>query len=354
MTTRRRRARRPGPQGLARPKFEDMQISRRIGALAIPALLATFVIFGGANGEGLGVHALLLLLSGLICAAAILQLPIRGAARDFKWLSGFLIAFLVIGVFQLIELPIGIWRSLGARAAFEQGWDLVQVTPRFESISAAPLRTIVAVSYALVPAAFLLAIYRLGWRATVANLPWTIAALGAASASLGLLQVLLPSVPELYLYVYTNPNTPAGFFANINQQAIFLLMCLPFTALLISTHLSKRTRSDLQSAGAILACMLGVIQLVGVLAAGSMAGYLILLPILGLCYLITQNQRRRLNLMPAFLGLIVLFPAILLVAYSPQLSGLGVTTITNDGPMSRIALAGVGAEIFSEEKMIGK
>lgn len=353
MRSRRRRSRRPFQERFAWSNFRDVQVSRRIKAFSIPTLLALFVIFGGANGEGLGVHALFLMLSGFICAAAILDFPVREAPRDFRWLSGFLGAVLVIGIFQLIELPTGIWRLFGARAAIEQGWDLIQVTPGFESISAAPLRTIIALSYGLIPAAFLLGVYRLGWRATVANLPWTIAVLGAASAGLGLMQVLLPSVPELYLYVYTNPNTPAGFFANINQQAIFLLMCMPFTTVVISKLLSKRERTDQQSALMIFAGLLGAMQLIGVLAAGSVAGYLILVPILALCYLISQSQRRRINLLPAFIGLVVLFPAILLVAYSPQLSGLGVTSIANDGPMSRVALAGVGSQIFFDHWFFG-
>lgn len=336
-----------------RSLFRGEQIVRKLRYAAIPVLITVFVIFGGANGEGLGLHALLLLLCGLICAVCVLGLQLQNLPGSFKWLSGLMLACFALAVVQLIELPTFVWRLLGDRTEIEAGWGLHRLDQNFQQISMAPSRTVTAMFYLLIPAAMLLVTARLGWRATVANLPWTIASLGAASAFLGLLQVLLPSVPELYLYVYTNPGSPAGFFANINQQAIFLLMCMPFTAVLLAKISSKRERSDKDNAILIGAGLLAAIQLVGVLAAGSVAGYLILLPVLGLCFLITQSQRRSFDLRPALLGLVVLFPAILLVAYSPQLSGLGVTSVTNDGPMSRVALADVGFDIYLDHFLFG-
>ena len=41
---------------LKRPDFEKLQIFRRLRAAAVPALLVVFIVFGGANGEALGVH----------------------------------------------------------------------------------------------------------------------------------------------------------------------------------------------------------------------------------------------------------------------------------------------------------
>ncbi|MEM7329007.1 MAG: O-antigen ligase family protein [Pseudomonadota bacterium] len=338
---------------LKRPDFENLQISRRLRAAAVPALLMVFTVFGGANGEALGVHGLLLLLSGCVCAICVLLKPRENPSAACKWLSRFLIAGLVIGVLQLIALPVGVWRLFGVRSVIEQGWQLLQLDPGLQSISVAPHRTIMAMSYLLIPAAFLLSMHRLGWHAVAAFLPWTIAILGAASAGLGLLQVMLPNIPELYLYVYTARGAPVGLFANINQQAMFLLMCLPFTATLIAKYAARRDRTDQDSALLIAAYGLAAMQLVSILAAGSVAGYLILVPVLGFFYVISQTRKRRLNLMPMLLGSIVLLPAVLLVAYSPQLSGLGVTSITNDGPMSRIALADVGLDIFQDHFWFG-
>ncbi|MEL6755955.1 MAG: O-antigen ligase family protein [Pseudomonadota bacterium] len=269
------------------------------------------------------------------------------------WPTRFLLTLVLLVVVQLIAMPTSVWQMLGERSLIGEGWGIFETVPMFEQISVAPARTVTAAFYFLIPISIVVLVYRLGWRAATTYLPWTISGIGAASALLGLMQVLLPATPELYFYVYTNQGAPVGFFANVNNHAIFLLMTMAFTSVLLSGFFSTRQRTDHQTGLLLFAGGLGGLQLLGVLAAGSVAGYLLLVPVLGLCALIMQSQKRLFNPMPLLIGTLILIPSVLLIAHSPLLSGLGTTVITNEGPMSRLGLAEVGLEVFWDHFLLG-
>ncbi|MEM9180050.1 MAG: O-antigen ligase family protein [Pseudomonadota bacterium] len=319
----------------------------------IPALMVLFISFGGSGSQGYGAHALFFLLCGVMSAVCIVSTPISELPVRMRPLLVFWGACIVIACLQLIELPRALWQLLGDRALLNEGWAIVQQDPNFVPTSLAPDRTIRAMLYFLIPVALILAAMKVGWRATTAYLPWTIAILGTASVFLGFLQILLPEVTQLYPFIFSTPNAPVGLFSNINNQASFVLMCLPFTALLLTRYMAKRRRSDLENGVMILIGMLLAIQLLGVLAAGSVAGYLILVPVLVLCILLSRRKRQAVDLRLILAAALVLVPAILLVAHSPLLSGLGVTSVTNDGPTSRLGIAEVAIRIFWDHPILG-
>jgi|GEM_PF-652592 len=332
----------------------DGKYGRILVLSTVPSLMVIFSFFGGASGEGLGAHALLLFACGLISAICLWSMPLNALPASLKWPIRFLAALLILALLQLVLMPLGLWRLFGDRDLIEDGWSLFQHNPGFEQISYQPGRTLTALFYVLIPSSILLVVHRLGWRKVVPFLPWTIAGIGAASALLGILQVLRPGMPELYLYVYTNQGAPVGFFANVNNHAIFLLMTLAFTSVLLAGFFAKRKRKTDRDTGLlIVAAVMGAVQVMGVLAAGSVAGYLLLAPTLVFCFLIAHSGRKSIDLKTILLVGLGLIPIVLIVAYSPLLSGLGQTTIVNNGPMSRLGLAEVGLSIFWDHFLLG-
>ncbi|MEL6825255.1 MAG: O-antigen ligase family protein [Pseudomonadota bacterium] len=333
--------------------FGGLATSRQWKVALLPCLLTLFLIFGGASGESYNVHALLLCLCGVICAVAILGLRWDAIPISAKWLIGFLFGYTLLGVLHLIELPIGLWNLLGGREMIKEGWDLLELNPSFEPLSVAPARTHNALVYVLIPLAAVLLLLRLGWRAVVAWLPWTVVGLGAFGASLGLAQVLLPSDAGLYIYQHTNEGLPVGLFANVNHQASFLLMSLAFSAVLIGELRSREKISDVDMAKRIVIGLSVALQILGVLTAGSVAGYLLLLPALAMGVLIVQSQRREFRIVRLAIPAMIIIPMIMLVAYSPQLSGLGVTSIENDGPTSRAGIVEISVSLLQDHIWLG-
>lgn len=319
----------------------------------LPVSLTVFFIFGGASGESFNVHALLLFLCGLLCAIATLGLRFEMLPMPAKWLIGFLLCYVAIGLLHLIDLPVGLWRFLGGREIIEEGWQLLDLSPGFESLSVAPGRTFNALIYVLIPFTALLLLLRLGWRSTVAFFPWTIVSIAAFSAMLGLAQVLLPGGGGLYIYQFTNTGLPVGLFSNVNHQASFLLMSLAFTAVLIGDLRSHERGTDVDMAKRILIGLCAALQLLGILTAGSLAGYLLLVPLMAMGLLIVQSQKREFKILRLALPALVVIPMIMLVAYSPQLSGLGVTSIESDGPTSRVGIADISLSLLRDHIWFG-
>ncbi|MEL7285233.1 MAG: hypothetical protein AAGJ68_11995, partial [Pseudomonadota bacterium] len=351
--TRRRRRRRGSSYKRLLSLFGEVKVLPQLKATILPGLFILFCVFGGASGESYNVHALLLMLCGVICAIATLNLRWEQVTTPAKWSIGFLLGYTLLGMFHVIELPIGVWNLFGGREIIEQGWELLELQPSFETLSVAPTRTFNALVYVLVPFAALLLLLRLGWRTVVAFLPWTIVGLGAFGAFLGLAQVLMPEDAGLYIYQNTNVGLPVGLFANVNHQASFLLMSLAFSAVLIGDLRSREKTSDIDMAKRILIGLCTVLQLLGVLTAGSVAGYLLLLPTLAMMFLIVQSQRREFKIIRLAIPAMIIIPMIMLVAYSPQLSNLGVTSIENDGPTSRVGIFEISLSVLREHIWLG-
>jgi len=102
----------------------------------------------------------------------------------------------------------------------------------------------------------------------------------------------------------------------------------------------------------ILLASFGLLQLVGVLAVGSVAGYLLLAPTLFFCFLIVGSRRRTFSGQSSFWRAFGLVAGIGLVATSPVLEGLGVTSFSTEN-MSRFGLAGVGFTILEDHVWLG-
>lgn len=327
------------------------RITRFAAKLILPALLVPAIIYGGASAEGFIAHAYILFGAGLCAASVLVFWDATRPAAGLGWPMGFLGAFVCLGLVHLVPLPTGFVLGLPGRDIIADGWALLAITPERTPLSMAPARTFAAIGAALIPLAAFLLVFRLGWGRATSILPWAIAGLGAVSGLYGFAQILSPDA-GLYLYENTNGGKPVGFFANANHQVSFLLMTLPFTAALIGEARSKGLARDDERARLILAIALGLIQLVGVLAGGSTAGYLLLLPALFFSLLIMGSRKRTFSGRSSLVVALVLVASIVLVASSPVLYGFD-TDLFVDREMSRFAMASTVLHALDDHIWLG-
>ncbi len=332
-------------------------VFRQIGArLLVLLLLGAGMAVGGASLEGELRQAMFF----AACACLVLLLFSFASA----WWKGpvatglcFFAGLGLLAVLQLIPLSSELVGKLPLRSEVHTDLSLIAEVPEKLPISLEPEATMAGFLAFLAPLAGFALIAALRWNRGAGFLKWVLPLLGIASACLGLMQVVFSGNPDLYLFESTRRGVPSGFFANPNHQACFLLMCLPFLAVLVSDLRQEWEARDHQNALAIVYAMMGLLIIAGVLGAGSVAGYILLpvtlllaAPILGSD---TSDPEER---KPSVLGLIIL-PVILLLAAalvfsSPRLARIGSTSL-EDTPSSRIGIAKVSAEVVQDHWLAG-
>lgn len=331
--------------------------ARRYGARALtPVFLVGALLVGGASLEGEFAQALFFAVSGLVLAG----LSVFAGA----WWKGavatalvFLACLAALLVFQL--LPLGIVSDLPGRPEARASLEALGLSAGPRTLSLAPEATIAGLLAFFAPLAGFALVAAIKWSRGAGLLKWAIPVLGAASALLGLGQVILgKAYPELYFYEFTARGFPVGVFSNPNHQASFLLMCLPFVGVLAAELRRDWEGSDEDVALALVSGVLGLLILTGILGAGSAAGYLLLAPVLILTLVLVFAGRGRsggggwtglagLGVLP----LIFAFAA-LVVFSSPRLSGLGYTSF-EDGPASRVGINRVSAQMIEDHWLAG-
>lgn len=332
-------------------------VFRQIGArLVVLLLLGAGMAVGGASLEGEVRHAMFF----AACACLVLFLFSFASA----WWKGpvatglcFFAGLGLLAVLQLIPLSSELTGTLPLRSEAYADLSLIAQVPEKVPLSLRPESTLAGFLAFLAPLAGFTLVAALRWNRGAGFLKWVIPLLGTAGAGLGLMQVVLAGNPDLYLYESTRRGLASGFFANPNHQACFLLMCLPFLAVLASDLRREWEGRDDQSALAILYAMMGLLIIAGVLGAGSVAGY-ILLPVtlLFAAPILVSDGADPEERKPSVLGLIIL-PVILLLAAalvftSPRLARIGSTSF-EDTPSSRIGIAKVSADMVQEHWLAG-
>ena len=270
-----------------------------------PAYLLACLLLGG-SAQGIWQNMLLQLAGVAIIAwaAATGDEPLPKAAQTLLLI---LVAGLIVIALQLIPLPASLWTT-GLRARVGEGYAILgQAIPPLP-ISLTPyagLNTLLGIVPAL---AVFCAVLRLGaFRAS-----WLAAALLAGTVvgiTLGALQVVAPGPNSpWYLYSQTNRGVAVGFFANANHMADLLVCALPFIAALASAGRSRNIQR--YSALLVVLAAAALLIVVGIALNGSLAGYVLALPVIGASILIAAPPRRSLRTPVAILTGLALVAAV--------------------------------------------
>ncbi|MEO1405934.1 MAG: hypothetical protein AAFV54_05520, partial [Pseudomonadota bacterium] len=240
--------------------------------LTASIFLGGAILLGGASHPDVVAHLILQLMGLGLIAIAVFRTDLRPLNRSQWILVSLGLAFGTWTVLQLLPIPDTLWSSLPGRSVIKDGANLLGVATSGFAVSVIPERTLLALLGIVPPLAAFIWVCRFGWTRAIARLQWAIPIFGAASVALGLAQVFAGPDSPLYFYRHTSPELPVGVFSNANHQATLCLMCLPFVF-----ALAARVRRDFQSgdrdyAKALAIGVLGFANLLGVLAAGSVAG----------------------------------------------------------------------------------
>jgi O-antigen ligase len=274
-----------------------------------PLYLFACLILGG-SAQGIWQNMLLQLAGVAIiawAAAAPSEEPLPGPAKPLLILA--VVAIAVVALQQL-PLPRTLWPH-GIREKIADGYHLLGRPAPPMAVSLTPYESLSALLGIIPPLAMFCAIVRL--RAFQPS--WLAAALVAGAVAgilLGALQVASagPGSPW-YLYAETNIGLGVGFFANANHMASLLVIALPFVAAIAAAGRGR----NIQRYSALLSVLTGValVLIVGIALNGSLAGYVLAVPVLAASALIvlpSASQLRRWAAVAAGLSMLVAVAAL--------------------------------------------
>lgn len=295
-------------------------------AVAPLYLFACLIIGGSAQGIW---ENLALQLSGLAIMAWAAAAPSNQvfpvAARSLLLIAGGAVA---VSALQLVPLPPALWAH-GSRLAIADGFRLLGKPLPWLPVSLSPYAALGALLCLIPPLATFCAMTRL----KAYHPSWVAGALLAgalAGIMLGAVQVASAGPgSSWYLYPQTNYGRAVGFFANSNHMADLLLISLPFVAAIAAAGKSR----NIQGYSALLFALAGItlVLIVGIALNGSLAGYLLSVPVIAgsLLILLPRGSRWR----GAVGGLAVL-------ALIASIAALSTTSIggTKVGSNARVAV----------------
>ncbi|MFN6935725.1 MAG: O-antigen ligase family protein, partial [Tsuneonella sp.] len=188
--------------------------------------LAVFLLLGGGGAPSPLVLGGLEVL-GLICLGGLLYFhafvrPIRIGV----WPGGvLLVAGCALVAAQLVPLPWELWSTLPGHALPARALAAAGLDGTARPLSLAPAYTRSALLTLLPALATFLFCAALNFERRLRMLR-VLLIVALASAALGLLQVLMPNTPQLYLSSRAIFELSSGIFANRNSQANFLLVAI--------------------------------------------------------------------------------------------------------------------------------
>jgi len=223
--------------------------STRFAVLAV-FIVMVFALGGGARDD---LQSLLLLRPAAVGFAAwAVWIAAPGDLKAVRVPLLLLLALALLIALQLVPLPPEVWRALPGREAIARRDALVGIGEVWRPLSLSPSKSWNSLVSLVVPvAALLLAAVQTGTaRVRIVEVVLMVA---AASAVLGLAQLLGPAGGPLYFYTITNEASAVGLFANRNHQATFLAATFP----LLGWYFLFAVRSELLLSRLWLSCIAG-------------------------------------------------------------------------------------------------
>ncbi len=335
----------------ARAYLARLGITDRIAPVIVPAFVMACVAFGGASQENL-LQSAALPLAAIVCLMWILfDRSLEDMPRTATAVLWFTAGYVLIAALQLVPLPPDVWTRLPGRGAVQAGFAVFGGPLPWLPLSQAPEKTLSSLLQILPPLAVFMMAVKLRWRHAIAPMLWTLPLLGAASLALGAVQAMGGEASDLYIYPTTNRGQPVGFFANVNHQASFLVMCLPFVGALVASLRHRSQTGEGVVEKVVLAIALGGACVTGVIVAGSIAGYILLGPAL-ICAIIIASARggdgAGRSIAALLVGIIALAAAL---ASSPFVEKAG--TSLDNGRLSRGEIYANTIEGIREQGIVG-
>ena len=253
-------------------------MGRALRQAAAPSYLFLCLVLGG-SAQGIWGNAVLQLIGLAIIAwsaAVRIDEPLLRPARQLLWLT---IAGLAVVAFQLVPLPASLWPHLGGREQLAEGYRVLGLAVPDRPLSLAPYNAL-GTLLALVPA---IAIFCAIVRLKAYRRRWLVLALLAGAFGgivLGTLQAASPDprTSSWYLYRQSSFGFATGFFANVNNMGMLLVICLPFlAALAVSARGGSKQR---YSVALVLSAAAALVLIVGIALSRSLAGYGLAGPVL--------------------------------------------------------------------------
>lgn len=302
---------------------------------ALPAFLVLLFVFGGASREAFYPNAVAQIASAGVLVWCLFDSRLGRFSASAWQLIALAVALVAVTLAQLAPLPPEIWSRLPGRQVVVDGFAAMGAPLPWLPLSMAPEATLFGVlKFLPALAAFTLAA-KLTPRALTDPLGWTIALFAVASVGLGLAQIFGTRDSPLYFYLFTNWGSPVGFMANVNHQATLLLMTIPFGAVVVSRILVNAQLGDRNLGLALIVFALLAAAVLGVMIAGSTAGYGLLLPAILLSFLIGRGRGSGSTTVASLFAISLIVGVLAaVVASSPRLVGLGMTDLSG-GSLSR-------------------
>jgi len=311
----------------ASPLLGDML--QQAGRLVAPLFLACAIVLGGASRGGFIANGVLQGLAAVILVWCLLDQRLNRLTIAARWLIGLAIAFFGLVLLQLVPLPPSIWTQLPGRSEIAEGYRIAGMALPDLPLSLAPEETLNGLLWFLPPLAAFVLIVRAPWRTVTAYLRWAIALCAVASVLFGLAQVIDGGTSVLYLYASTNRGLPVGFFANVNHQATLLLMATPFLGALAGRLHMRVQMGDGDVGQGIVVASMTVMVALGIMIAGSVAGYVLFGPAVVMALVIAGGRGGSPVRVFVMIGIALALAMLgFLVANSPMLSDLGITNLS--------------------------
>ena len=241
-----------------------------------PLYLFACLILGG-SAQGVWRNMVLQLVGIVIIAWAVAARTEGSMSRPVKQLLLIVMLGIAIVALQLVPLPPAIWAH-GSRARIAEGYQLLGAPRPPLPLSLTPYGSLNSLLGIIPPIAIFTAIVRVNASRPIFLAGALLAAAGTVVV-LGALQVV-SAYPNSHWYPYreTNLGLGVGFFANANHMADLLVICLPFVAAIAAAAKG----GNVQRYSALLSIFAGVtaVLVVGIALNGSLAGYVLAVPVL--------------------------------------------------------------------------
>lgn len=320
-------------------------------------ILVVLALLGGASREGLMVHIVIHAVSwaGLVGLLVSRGQTIRQSVPRIP-IFLFLCLLVWIGI-TLLPLPpdMALYGQIGASIEVERA--LLGVTEGGVALSRAPYETMRSMVAFGTPLFALFVVCGLSDKERT-RLVQILIGLGVLSVLIGFVQVFGGPESFLYFWDFTNRGSPVGIFANANHQTSFAALLIPLVLFLIARYRHKFRDGDEGQGLALLLFAAFLLIIVGLISAGSVAGYgLGLFALLASLILFVPSKKVKeteagLPWFAATLPLAFVIVAGLFVYSSPRLSGLGVTSF-EEGETTRRGIMARSVTILEDNLLTG-